>query len=478
MINTAKPMSPALRLRKRSALAGLSFAFATSALAQSTPIPQNGEYPVSGPLNGDQTAPRSAISAGGGFSVWQEGDGNGYGIGARRLDAGLSPVGAAIRVNESTAGDQERPSVALLPNGGAVVVFQSGRKGFQDIYARFLNSDGSFASRDISVNPTFKTFTGRFTTNWLVFRNNRPVNRTQRIKQILNQKQERNGGAVVATLNDGTVVVVYTSGRRIHEKVQTLVHKTKTVRGRSITNSILQFVESDFDGMEDVYFQRFTAHGEKLGGETRVNQNIYLNQNNPSIAVLSDGTFLIAWNSDEQSGFNTIDVIARRFDALGNPLGDEFVANTVSRPCGNPVVAARAEGGATIAWAQRSVERTNSLDINARAFDGSLAPAGEPFLVNAHRYGDQFSPSIASAAGGQVIVWTSLGQDGSREGVYGRALNNGVLAGDEFRVNTTTYLRQFHPHISSDASGRFLAVWSSYQTAAAFDVFGQRYTLP
>jgi hypothetical protein len=76
------------------------------------------------------------------------------------------------------------------------------------------------------------------------------------------------------------------------------------------------------------------------------------------------------------------------------------------------------------------------------------------------------------------VVWTSLAQDGSREGVFGQALNNGALSGGEFRVNTTVYLRQFQPDVAADNAGRFLAVWSSYQTAAGFDLFGQRYLVP
>src|SRR5687768_71227 len=151
MINTARLMSPASRLRKSSALTGLFFAIAASVFGQTNPVPQGGEYAVSGALNGDQTAPRTAIGASGGLSVWQENDGQGYGIGARRLDGSFSPIGAAFRVNETTVGDQERPSVALLPNGGAVVVFQSGKQGFQNMVARFLNPDGSPATKDISV---------------------------------------------------------------------------------------------------------------------------------------------------------------------------------------------------------------------------------------------------------------------------------------------------------------------------------------
>ncbi len=479
LVDTATPMSPASRARKWFVVAALFLVFPALLPAQPGVAPQNGEYSISGPLNGDQVASRVAVGSDGGFVVGQDNgiDGNGLGIVARRLSADFSPVGNAIRVNEVTAGDQERPAIALLPSGGAVAAWQGGKQGFQNIFARFLNTDGSFATPDIAVNSAAKSYATRVSTNWLVFRNNRPVYRTQRIKRIVNQKQERSGGAAVAVLPDGTVVVAYTSGRSVHEKAQTLVHRTRFINSRFITNSVLQFVESDTDGMQDIYFQLFLPSGQKIGSEVRANQNIYLNQNRPAIAALADGTFVVAWNSDEQSAVNTIDVVARRFDGLGNPLGNEFFVNAPSQSGGAPAIAGHTDGGFTVTWAQKSAQRTNGLDIVARTFNAAAVPLGGAFVVNTHTYGDQFSPAIAATAGGQLIVWTSMAQDGSREGVYGRALNNGAVAGDEFRANTTTYLRQFQPHVAAHR-GSFLVVWSSYQTLAGFDLFGQRYALP
>ena len=480
MVNTLKPMSPASHTLRWFVLTGLLMGFPTVMFSQTFPTPRGGEYAVSGPQNGDQTGPRAAIGGAGGFVVYQDNgiDGSGLGIAARRLDADLSPVGVPFRVNEVTAGDQEKPAVALLNGGGAAVAWQGGRQGFQNVYARFLNADGSFATRDVVLNPTASSSTTRIAMNALVFRNNRVVYRTRRFKRIVTQNQERNGGVAVATLNDGTVVVAYASGRHTHEKMQTFVPKVRFRYNRFITNSVLQFVETDTDSMQDIYFQLFTAAGQKIGAEIRANQFVDFNQHHPSVAALSDGTFVMAWNSEQQRNDNSIDVVARVFDSQGNPLTDEIFVNTSSQPCGNSAVAGHTEGGFTVAWTEKSPTRSDNLDIFARTFSPSASPITAAFRVNSYTRGDQFAPSIAATPGGQVILWTSLGQDGSRDGVYGRGLNNGAFAGAEFRVNTTTYLRQFNPHLAADKSGHFLAVWSSYQTTAGFDVFGQIYTAP
>ena len=77
------------------------------------------------------------------------------------------------------------------------------------------------------------------------------------------------------------------------------------------------------------------------------------------------------------------------------------------------------------------------------------------------------------------MVWTSLQQDGSREGVFGQVLSSaGTPIGPELRVNTTRISQQIVPAVVSDGDRRFLAVWSSFVGGvASFDLFAQRYSL-
>src|SRR5207248_8935608 len=82
---------------------------------------------------------------------------------------------------------------------------------------------------------------------------------------------------------------------------------------------------------------------------------------------------------------------------------------------------------------------------------------------------------IASVGDSQLIVWTSMGQDGSLEGVFGQLLAGGAMSGHEFRVNTTTISRQMHPTITSKGEGQFLVAWSSFVRGTSFDLYAQRY---
>jgi hypothetical protein len=109
----------------------------------------------------------------------------------------------------------------------------------------------------------------------------------------------------------------------------------------------------------------------------------------------------------------------------------------------------------------------------------SSAGVGSPVrLVNTRLLGDQFAPKISAVGTDYLVVWTSLAQDGSRDGVFGQFLDGtGASVGSEFLVNTTTLSQQIQPAVASDGSSRFLVAWTSYGGGAnSFDLFSQRYS--
>jgi hypothetical protein len=497
--NTARPMSPASCVRKSFVLMGLLCAFPALVFGQTNGLETN-ERALNA-RNSDQVYPAVAIGSTGGFVVWQDNisDPFGLGVSAQRLNGNLTPDGPVLPVNQTTPLDQHRAKVAMLAQGGALVVWQGGRPGAQNIFARILGPDSTFTTGEFLVNNPAVKVNSRVTTNWTLIYNNRERTRRQVIKESVHSRHDFNANPSVAVLTDGSAVVAWSSSRVLNKKTVGLREWTTYKENRDGSFTIINnrraapiSIKEAF--MQDVYVQRLSATGEKLGAEFRANQFTEFNQRDVSVSALDNGNFVLVWVSEQQRsrvfdipgnfspaavGASSVDVYARLFDGNGNALGDEFLVNSGALPCGAPSVTGAPGGGFTIVWAQGSGVRTNGLDVFGRTFDASAAASSSPFRINAFTYGDQFSPTITSLGGQQLVVWSSMGQDGSWEGAFARALNGAAVIGDEFRVNLSTPYSQKHSQVASDGAGRALIVWSSYRTdGSAFDVFGRTYVAP
>src|SRR5215831_10500028 len=147
-----------LSLLVRRVAAGASAVVLTSGVAFGTVSYQTngGEYAIIGAMLGDQVHPHVSLNPQGGFVVWEDTftDGDGLGISAVRLDATFSAALAPFRVNQVSAGDQERARVALLGNGGAAFVWQGGKLSYQNIYARFLSPSNTWLTGDVLVSAS------------------------------------------------------------------------------------------------------------------------------------------------------------------------------------------------------------------------------------------------------------------------------------------------------------------------------------
>src|SRR5207244_7476268 len=108
-------------------------------------------------LLGDQAHPQLALTATNGYLVWEDNrtDAYGLGISARRLDGSLSGVFSTFRVNQIGTNHQQNPQLTLLKNGGVAFIWQGGRQGYQQIYARFLSRSNVWLTGDILVNTSY-----------------------------------------------------------------------------------------------------------------------------------------------------------------------------------------------------------------------------------------------------------------------------------------------------------------------------------
>jgi len=407
--------------------AGMIFTFS---IAAQVIAPQGGEYPLLETIatHGDQSLSQLSLNAGGGYVVWQDNsiDGQGLGIGARYLDSTGSPgVFGSFRINQQAAGDQQRPQLALYPDGSAAFVWEGGNSNSvaHNIFLRFL-----------APNRVFSTPT------------------ELRVNIYTNGNQST---PVIAALPNHNALIAWSSLRQ--------------------------------DGsMQGVYARLANTNGQFLTAPFQVNQYTNYNQRNPAIAVATNGSSLIVWISERQFNASSADVIGRLFDPTGQPLSDEFRINSINALCANPAAACDAFGGYTVVWSQKTgttnvpaatIDTTNGWDIVAQNISANGTTNSLPFIVNTYRSGDQFDPKISTLGRNQLIVWTSLGEDGSREGIVARNLFDGAPVGDAFLVNTTTVSSQLKPAVASDGSSQFIVSWSSFKGVnSGFDLFARRYS--
>jgi Secretion system C-terminal sorting domain len=229
-----------------------------------------------------------------------------------------------------------------------------------------------------------------------------------------------------------------------------------------------------------VYAQRYNSSGVAQGTEFLVNTYTTSDQGIPSIAMDSDGDFVIAWLSDGQDGSGT-GVYAQRYNSIGVAQGTEFLVNTYTTSYqGQPSIAMDSDGDFVIAW-QSYGQDGNYSGVYAQRYNSSGLAQGTEFLVNTYTTSPQSSPSIAMDGDGDfVIAWTSYGQDEDGSGVYAQGYNSSGLAqGGEFLVNTYTTGYQFESSIAMDSDGDFVIAWTSDgQDGSGNGIYAQRYAAP
>jgi hypothetical protein len=427
---------------KRSFLSALVLTGALAAGPRSNAVGtlarSGSEYSFLPSLPGDQLLAQLSFNSNGGYLVVQDNsiDGNGIGIRFRHYSPDFSALPATYAANSFISGDQMNPVVAALPAGGGAFAWESSSSQGHRVFVRFLGADDRFLGREVMASAS---------------------------------AAGNQAFPSIAALTDGTVVVAWSEDNR------------EPLTGNS---------DSDGYRMQGIFAQRFTSAGVRLGDVFQVNQVTTADQRLPIVTALPNGNFVVGYISDEVRYTESIDFYARIYSAQGEPIGSEFRLNSSDKMCANPALVAL-PNGFRAAWSGRThalnadagvVEgtslSTNGWDAITRIFDLNGKGIGDELVVNNTTTGDQYSPKLATAGDKQLIVWTSFGQDGADEGIYGRLVDSANnFIGDEFLVNTRTISKQRYAAVAPMGSGGFAVVWSTFMGgAASYDLSGQNYT--
>ncbi|RHW24351.1 hypothetical protein D0Z08_24885 [Nocardioides immobilis] len=231
-----------------------------------------------------------------------------------------------------------------------------------------------------------------------------------------------------------------------------------------------------------VYAQRYDSAGTPQGTETRINTTTFSGQRDPEVALDADGDYVIAWTSSDQDagGYGIYGIYAQRYSSTGTPQGTETLVNTTTNYGQfEPSIAMGTEGRYVIAWTSTEQDGS-SFGVYAQRYSAGGTPQGAETPVNTTTANGQSDPQVAmDAAGNFVIAWTSLHQDGSDFGVYSqRFVATGAPQGQETRVTATTAGSQYLPSAAMDADGDYVVTWSSVEQDSYQDVFARRFRGP
>ncbi len=213
-----------------------------------------------------------------------------------------------------------------------------------------------------------------------------------------------------------------------------------------------------------------------IGQEILVNTTTYTTQRNPKITTLSDGGYVIVWESWTQDG-EDYGIFGQRFAADGTTLGSEFQVNTtVDDKQEDASVAGLADGGFIVTWTSTNLF-SGRLDVFAQRYDLNGAAVGGEFQANTYTTSHQFESIVTALdGGGYLITWTSLYQDGRGYGVFAQRYNaDGSTDGSEFQVNSTIESSQNVVGATALSDGGVVLWWYGYGPDDSIDVMLQKY---
>ena len=344
-------------------------------------------------------------------------DGDSSGVFAQIFDEMGQPAGGEFLVNTYTDASQRNPAVVALSDGNFVVVWEGAGESPYDglgISAQVFQADGTKVESQFIVNS-------------------------------FHDGEQRS--PAVSSWAAGGFVVVWDGG------VQ----------------------DGDSWG---VFGQRLANDGTKVGDEFQANTFTEYDQFWPTVAATADGGSVVLWQSGTDQDGDDWGIIGQRFGPDGSPVDTEFVANSWTEDSQqHPAAVAMPDGGFVVAW-DSHYQDGDKGGVFGQLFDGNGAMKGDEFQANTYTADVQVMPQVdAFPDGSFIVVWNSNPQDGSKAGVVAQRFGpDGAKVGEELLVNTYIDHNQNSASVAAFQDVGFIIVWCSVgQDGSGSGIFAQRF---
>ncbi|MBK3734306.1 hypothetical protein GAY29_14555, partial [Azospirillum brasilense] len=440
---------------------------------------RSGEVLVNSYTYGDQQQPSVVALADGGYMVaWTSADqdGSGYGVYAQRFDAAGNKVGGDFLLEQAAAGHQVQPALAARPDGGFVAAWAGQDGSGYGVKVREFTASGT---APVFETETVFLQTGHSTLAAALLRPDHAqgdafaTTGLQRITryEFVDTNASTNSGHFEL---DG---VAQASGQTIAVTGEELGGLRFVAGSTAGTDSILVRVSDGIRWSDwEAGAVKTLAPSPSLvaGDESAVNTTVASDQSQPSVAVLANGTQVVAWTSYGQDG-NGYGIYARRLDANGQPLGPEFRVNSLTALNEDiPSVVALGDGGFMVFWREYlDANSWNQGGVFAQRYDANGVAVGSQITLTTTMPKD--GPRATTLVDGSVIVvWYPYTDNilAQRFDAEGRPTTGA------FYVNTYNAGGVGAPHVTALSNGGYVVTWTAVTNGVnrGWDVYAQVYS--
>ncbi|MCR6500386.1 putative Ig domain-containing protein [Shinella sp. CPCC 101442] len=376
--------------------------------------PLGSERQVNATPDNKQYQQQIAVLQGGGWVVvWQSTgqDGSGNGIYQQVFDAAGDPTGPETLVNSTTTNSQILPQIAALPGGGWVVTWQSyGQDGSNwGVYQQVYGADGQTVGAEARVNVA--TAGGQSDARIALLASGGWV-------VIWHSESQNQGGLDIFQRVFAADGIALTSEMRVH--VASAGHQTNgQVTLLSDDGWVVTWQAPGASGL-DIFQRAFNVDGTARTPDIRVSSHDSGDQVLPKITALADG-WVVTWQSGGQDDTLSTGIYQQVFDSQGNALGEERQVNTHT-PADQvePGITTLSNGGWVVTW--NSFYQDGDVGgVYQQAFNANGEPVGDEIRINIHTTGSQLLPEVKALPNDAwIVAWESSDQDGSGNGIYQR----------------------------------------------------------
>jgi hypothetical protein len=374
------------------------------------------EFQVNNHTTYDQKNAEIAMDETGNFVVvWSSygQDGSSNGVFGRLYDPNCSPLGEEFQINATSSGNQTEPAVAMDAAAGFVVTWQG--PGFTE-----MDEEDIFAQR---FDPNNLLIGGEFQVNSIT--NNQQLYPSAAMNDdgsfIIvwesDNTPEQDKKSICGRLYDSNGLEF---GPEFFINDEPSVHRYPDVAADA--NGDFAVVWMEDKSSNTILGRLFDPNGIARTETFQVNTVRFRSVTKPSIAMDPAGRFVVVWDGDPKlAGMD--DIHARLYDANGTPLGEQFLVNTTTAGAQQyPQIAMNDDGQFIVVWDCRvDPDSESERDIFGRRFNSMGELIGDEFQLNTYVLDDQRNPAVAiNQDGGFVAVWQSYAQDGSRYGIFAR----------------------------------------------------------